>query len=463
VAELPSTDVLPKPPTLRFADVLVRVVAGPDIGVGLRLAPGRTRIGSAASCALRLSDAAVSRLHCELRVEPDGVRVVDSGSTNGTWVNGLEVAEARLLGGGASARIEVGKTALVVELLGEPIEVALAPRLHFGPLLGISAAMRQVFHLMATVAPTTATVLFQGETGTGKELAAQAIHHNSKRAAGPFVAVNCGAIAEHLIESELFGHVRGAFTGATSNREGLFEAAAGGTLFLDEIGELPLTLQPKLLRVLEEREVRPVGANAARPVDVRVIAATNRPLARAVNDGSFREDLYYRLAVFEIGLPPLRERKDDIAFLANHFYAQATGTQARLPPEALVSLHGRSWPGNIRELRNFVERSAILGWGATSSPSDALAAGAGSASPTGPALDAFATADLPLKEARDRCLYQFEALYVIALLRRTGGNVTRAAEIAGVSRRYLHRLISERGIREAAPAVPGSGPHEPER
>jgi DNA-binding NtrC family response regulator len=273
----------------------------------------------------------------------------------------------------------------------------------------------------------------------------------SKRAAGPFVAVYCGAIAEHLIESELFGHLRGAFTGAMTNREGLFEAAAGGTLFLDEIGELPLSLQPKLLRVLEEREVRPVGSNVARSVDVRVVAATNRPLARAVNDGSFREDLYYRLAVFEIVLPPLRERKDDIAFLANHFYARTTGSADPLPPEALAALYRRSWPGNVRELRNFVERSAILGWGA---PSLAMAAPATSPSTTG--LETFASADLPLKEARERCLGQFEALYVTQLLRRTGGNVTRAAEIAGVSRRYLHRLLSELGMRGAASVASGS-------
>jgi two-component system response regulator GlrR len=274
------------------------------------------------------------------------------------------------------------------------------------------------------------------------------VHETSRRAAGPFVAVNCGAIAENLIESELFGHVRGAFTGATTNRRGIFEEAEGGTLFLDEIGELPLSLQPKLLRVLEEREVRPVGSNTARPVDVRVIAATNRPLARAVNDGSFREDLYYRLAVLEIALPPLRERKDDLAFLANHFYASVTGAPAHLPPDVLASIQGRSWPGNVRELRNFVERSAILGWG-TSEPGPA----AGFAST---ALETFASADLPLKEARERCLAQFEALYVTALLRRTSGNVTRAAELAGVSRRYLHRLISERGVRDADdPGDPG--------
>jgi transcriptional regulator with GAF, ATPase, and Fis domain len=438
--DVTSTDILPKLPGLHFADVLVRVVGGPDLGKELRLAPGTTRIGTAQSCGLPLSDAAVSRLHCELRVEADGVKVVDCGSTNGTFVNGLDVIEARLVG---SARVEIGKTAIAVDIRGAAIEVPLAPRDHFGPVLGSSAAMRQVFHVMATVGPTNSTVLLQGETGTGKELVARALHEASKRAKGPFVAVDCGAIAENLIESELFGHVRGAFTGATANRLGLFEEAKGGTLFLDEIGELPLSLQPKLLRALEGREVRPVGSNVPRPVDVRVVAATNRPLARAVNGGSFREDLYYRLAVFEIVLPPLRDRKEDIATLANHFYARATGADSLLPAEILTSLQSRSWPGNVRELRNFVERSALLGSWFSDPNVGPTSAGAATA------LETFASANLPLKEARERCIMQFEALYVTALLRRTNGNVTQAARMAGVSRRYLHRLISERGIRGA--------------
>jgi len=429
-----STDVLPRPPTVTFAHAIVRVTAGPDAGLQCRLEPGTTRVGTAPSCALRLTDAAVSRLHCELRVEPAGVRVVDTGSTNGTRVDGLDVVEARLRN---SARVELGTTTLAVEIHGEPLEITLAPRERFGRMLGVSPAMRGVFQLMATVAPTNATVLFQGETGTGKELAAQAIHESSRRAEGPFVAVDCGAIAEHLIESELFGHLRGAFTGATGDRRGLFEEASGGTLFLDEIGELPLSLQPKLLRVLEEREVRPVGSNTPRPVDVRVIAATNRPLASAVNAGAFREDLYYRLAVFEIVLPPLRERREDLDFLAEHFAANITGKPGHLGPELLASIRSRSWPGNVRELRNFIERSAILGLGPGQPASTAAPA----------SLEIFASADLPMKEARERCMAQFEAQYVASLLRRTGGNVTRAAEIAGVSRRYLHKLKSDRKLR----------------
>jgi len=440
-AEPQSTDIIPKLAGLRFADVVVRVVGGPDAGRELRVEPGPTRIGTAPSCGLRLSDATVSRVHCELRVEPGGVTIVDCGSSNGTFVNGVEIVEARLR---ASARVEVGQTVLDVDIRETGVEMPLAPRDHFGGMLGSSAAMRRVFHLMATVAPTNATVLFRGETGTGKEVAARAVHDTSRRAQGPFVAVDCGAIAETLIESELFGHVRGAFTGATSNRRGLFEAADGGTLFLDEIGELPLSLQPKLLRALEQREVRPVGSNAVRPVDVRVVAATHRPLAHAVNEGRFREDLYYRLAVVEIVLPPLRDREEDIALLAHHFYRGVTGTDASVPPEVLASLQSRSWPGNVRELRNFVERSALLGWG-RSEPAAVHGEKAGATS-----LESFASADLPLKDARDRCIARFEALYVTALLRKTGGNVTRAAELAAVSRRYLHRLIVDRDVRGAS-------------
>jgi DNA-binding NtrC family response regulator len=311
-----------------------------------------------------------------------------------------------------------------------------------GPaLIAQSAAMRPVLELIARVGPSDANVLITGENGTGKGLVAQAIHAVSARGTRPFISVNMGGLPEGVFESELFGHVRGAFTGATSNRRGLFEEAAGGTIFLDEIGELPLSLQPKLLRALEGREVRPVGSNAPRAIDVRVVAATNRRLARAVNDGSFREDLYYRLAVVEIVLPPLRDRAEDIVTLANLFHAGITGADGTLSPQVLESLRSRSWPGNVRELRNFVERSALLGW-TTPEPVEAPPAPAPATS-----LEALASADLPLKEARDHCLVRFEALYITALLRKTRGNVTRAAGLAGVSRRYLHRLILERGLR----------------
>jgi DNA-binding NtrC family response regulator len=437
----PSTHTLPRLPTVEFATVDVLIVDGPDRGKKARLVPGTTCVGTAPSCRVCLTDVTVSRLHCELRVDVDGVRIVDCGSTNGTFVDGVDVVEARLTSG---ATVAVGSSKLRVTIGQEPLSVTLSTREHFGEVRGASVAMRRVYALMEMVASNEATVLIQGETGTGKEVVARAIHDESSRASGPFIAVDCGAIAENLVESELFGHLRGAFTGATSERRGLFEEASGGTIFLDEIGEFPLSLQPKLLRALEAREVRPVGSNAPRKLDVRVVAATHRPLASSVNEGAFREDLYYRLAVFEIVLPPLRARREDIPMLANHFYERSSGKKEPLPGPLLASLCARAWPGNVRELRNVIERTTAM-LAAGSLPSDTAI------EPAPPVLDPFARTDLPYKEARQAWLARFEAVYVSALLRRTGGNVTRAAELAGVSRRHLHQLIAYHSIRDPSP------------
>jgi transcriptional regulator with PAS, ATPase and Fis domain len=434
------THAIRRPPSLKFAAVELTVVDGPDRGASLRLPMGATRVGTIEHCGLRLSDPTVSRLHCEVRVGND-VRVVDSGSTNGTSVDGVVVLEAKL---SAGCSLVVGATTIRVTFGEQPLALTLSPRESFGDVLGASTEMRRVYALMERIAPTDATVLIQGETGTGKEVVARAIHEASKRRRGPFVAVDCGAIAENLIESELFGHVRGAFSGAMTERRGLFEEADGGTIFLDEIGELTVSLQPKLLRVLEMREVRRVGANTTRKVDIRVVAATNRPLAGSVNDRTFREDLYYRLAVCEIGLPPLRARREDVPMLANAFYRRITGTEDALPDAITASLAARSWPGNVRELKNVVERSTALGW------SQLQATRASAPKPERdpvPLLDAIVPTQLPLKEAREVWNDQFEALYVSSLLKRTGGNVTRAAEHAQVNRRYLHRLIAAHQIR----------------
>jgi transcriptional regulator with PAS, ATPase and Fis domain len=230
-----------------------------------------------------------------------------------------------------------------------------------GELKGTSPEMRQVYAILERTAPTDSTVLIQGETGAGKDVAARSLHQTSKRRAGPFVPIDCGAIPENLIESELFGHVRGAFSGASADRIGVFEEADGGTLFLDEIGEMPVSVQPKLLRALETKSVRPVGSNSARPIDVRIVAATNRSLAECVNDGTFREDLYYRLAVIEVTLPPLRHRRADIAMLARHFHQKLDPDGKDLPEAFVELLTRRSWPGNVRELRNYIERCWSLG------------------------------------------------------------------------------------------------------
>ncbi|MGC4089339.1 MAG: sigma 54-interacting transcriptional regulator [Polyangiaceae bacterium] len=415
------------------------VVDGPDCGRRVALAPLTFKIGTGAGCHLRLSDPTVSRLHCQLTPRRDGLRLVDMGSTNGTFVESARVRDADLLTG---TNLRVGVSSLRLELGGEPLRVELSKRRSFGSMLGDGIEMRRLYALLERAADSDATVLIQGETGTGKELVAREVHAHSARDKGPFVAVDCGAIAPTVIESELFGHVRGAFSGAVSDRRGLIEEAHGGTLFLDEIGELPLNLQAKLLRALETREVRRVGSNGSRPVNVRVLAATNRPLAQSVNDGTFREDLYYRLAVVELILPPLRSRREDIATLASHFYARFSGKPEPMPEELMATLVARSWPGNVRELRNFVERCVTLGLPSARPSSAPIVADA--TLPAGIPIDL----SLSLKDARDAALTRFELAYLDAALRRAGGNVTRAAAISGVSRRFLQRLIARLGVRD---------------
>jgi transcriptional regulator with PAS, ATPase and Fis domain len=418
----------------RVRGVELRVVEGRDRGAVAKVGAEGVRVGSGALSDLRLTDPTVSRLHCEVRNVDGVLRVVDSGSTNGTYVDGVKVHVAEL---GAGARLRLGETILTVANLGEPMALELSARHRFGEVLGASTEMRRMYAILERVAPTEASVLIQGETGTGKELVARSIHDASPRANGPFVVVDCGSIAENLIDGELFGHVRGAFSGAVADRRGLVEEADGGTLFLDEIGELPPSLQPRLLRVLESHEVRRVGGNTSKRVDVRVVAATNRPLAQAVNRGTFREDLYYRLAVVEIELPPLRARRDDVALLAEHFFRRYAGDAEPVPPELLSSLTSRAWPGNVRELRNYVERSVSLGLASLPGPAPALR----DAEPSVPV-------HLPLKDARAAWTEQFEAIYVKALLAKTDGNVTRAAQLAGINRRSMQRLIASLGIRE---------------
>ena len=418
----------------------VVVVDGPDRGLSAALSSGGLRIGTVASCQLRLSDASVSRIHCELHPQGAGVRLVDAGSTNGTWTDGARVRDVDLSSG---ATFRVGATTLRVQSGDDLVEMPISDRDRLGELVGSSLEMRRIYALIERVAPGETTALVQGDTGTGKELVARALHEYSQRSALPFIAVDCGAIAPNVIESELFGHVRGAFTGAVADRKGLFEEADGGTLFLDEIGELPLSLQAKLLRALETREIRRVGGNTARRVDVRLVAATNRPLARAVNEGTFREDLYYRLAVVEFRLPPLHARRADIPMLAQHFYRQFTGADERLPEDLLSALLTRSWPGNVRELRNFIERCVAVGIerrGNEAPPSRGLVRG----------LESLVPTHLPLKDARQAWLEQFENAYVRAQLEQTQGNVTRAAERCGVSRRFLQRTMVRLGVRSAS-------------
>ena len=318
----------------------------------------------------------------------------------------------------------------------------------FHNLVGKSDRMRDVYRLLEQAAGLDITVLLGGETGTGKELAARAIHYHSTRKERRFVPVNCGALPPDLVESELFGHARGAFTGAATAKAGLFEEADGGTIFLDEIGELPLATQVKLNRVLQEREIRRVGDNVAIKVDVRVIAATHRDLKAEVQAGRFREDLFYRLNVFPIRLPPLRERAEDVPLLASHFLEKHARAMRReiggFDPEALRLLASHPWPGNVRELENAVERAVAIASGSSILSRDLpaeLAAPASSHSP-GPALAA-----MPYREVVEQAQDRVSREYLVALLTEFHGNVTRSAARAGLERESLHRLLKKHGLR----------------
>jgi transcriptional regulator with PAS, ATPase and Fis domain len=428
---------------MRIWSLDLLVVDGPSRGSRATVGSGTARVGAADGNDLTIADPTVSRVHCELVARAGAITLRDLGSTNGTFVEGVRVRDAEVPPG---AVVRVGASAFRVDVGQEPAFVELSARDSFGELVGSSLEMRRLYAALERLAPTDTTLLVEGETGTGKDVLARSLHAASPRAAGPFVAVDCGAIPENLVESELFGHVRGAFTGAVGDRKGVFEEAHGGTLFLDEIGEMPVAMQPKLLRAIESRSVRRVGAPTSRPVEVRIVAATNRSLARCVNEGTFREDLYYRLAVVTLSMPPLRTRREDIPMLARHFHRAISGAVApELPPEFLARLMGRSWPGNVRELRNFVERSVSLGL--IDERSSAPSSAAPRASQEGPDISAMLAMRLPLKEARAAWIESFESIYVRDVLRQCAGNVTRAAERAGVSRRFLQRMIARLGIK----------------
>jgi DNA-binding NtrC family response regulator len=387
-------------------------------------------IGTAVGNQLVLSDPTVSRHHCAIRVSPRGFQLVDLGSTNGTWLAGFRVESAYLKPG---ATFRVGSMTMRFDWMDDEIREELSVDDRFGDALGQSPAMRRIFAMAAKVATADVTVLLEGETGTGKGLLADLIHRQSARANGPFVVVDCGAIPPTLIESELFGHEKGAFTGAHAARVGAFEAAQGGTVFLDEIGELPVDLQTKLLRALEERTIKRVGSTKPVRLDVRVLAATNRDLREAVNAGRFRADLYYRLAVVRMRLPPLRDRREDIPLLVNHYYRIFTGNDDAIAPASLVTpLAAQEWPGNVRELRSAVERAVLMAdpvWPDEHAEPDPP--------PSAPVFDDR----LSFREAKERAVNAWERRYVTELVERHGGNLSRAARAARMDRAHLRELL----------------------
>ena len=433
-------------PRLLRRKVRLEVLHGPDAGRMETFGAEEITVGSLAASDLPLTDTSVSRYHLRIATSVRGFVITDLDSTNGTYLGSLRLGEVTA---SDAVTLRLGDTELRLTPLTEEQEVPLHTSDALGPMVGRSPQMRALFAQVGPVAASDATVLLGGETGTGKELLAEQLHADSPRRDHPFIVVDCAAIPDTLIESELFGHTRGSFTGATARRTGALELAQGGTVFLDEVGELSPAAQPRLLRALESRTVKPVGSDRYIKLDVRVIAATNRDLRLAVNKGTFRADLFYRLSVVRLQLPPLRERPEDIELLASRFMTelwQRFAPGSAPPPvgkETVQRLVSHTWPGNVRELRNFMERVAVLAHGSSGVQAELDPEPEDHASVT-----ASINRSLPYKEAKMRWIDRFEVAYITDVLRRSGGNVAAAARQAGVDRTYLFRLIRKYGIKK---------------
>jgi DNA-binding NtrC family response regulator len=415
---------------------IARLASGGQVALGARAVV----LGAGAGCDLVDDEPKVSRRHVERSAVEGGVPERDLGWPSGSWGQGSRVTEVVVPGG---ATLEVGGAQVRI-VAAEALVLPPSERERFGAMVGKSLAMRELFAVLELASPSDATVLVEGESGTGKELAARAVHDHSARSRGPFVVVDCSAIAENLIDSHLFGHVRGAFTGAERDRKGAFVEASGGTLFLDELGELPLPAQARLLRALEAQTVQPVGADRPVTVDTRVVAATHRDLARQVASKEFRFDLFYRLAVVHVALPPLRERLEDLPALIAAFYSGRGANPGTIDGDNLEKLRRHAWPGNVRELRNVLERAWALSgglvgfrelrlWVEVSAP---------------PRLSEAVDTSLPFKDAKERWNDHFERRYLAAVHATHGGNITRAAEHAGINRRHFRELLYKHGLLE---------------
>jgi DNA-binding NtrC family response regulator len=439
------------------------------------------RLGSMEDNDVVISDDTVSRYHCRIAQEDNGYVLIDQRSTNGTFINKVRIREAFLKPGSI---VSVGQSQLRFNAREEEVQIVPSRNDRCVGLIGANQRMREIYAIIEKIAPTATTVVIDGETGTGKEVVAQAIHSLSPRSKGDLVVFDCGAVPPNLIESELFGHEKGSFTGAMMTRQGLFEQADGGTLFLDELGELPLDLQPKLLRALEQREVRRVGSTKANKVDVRIIAATNRNLEDEVKAGRFRQDLFYRLSVVRLHLPALRDRTDDIQVLVQHFldtgvYNRGPGDQQRVrgvARDAMHALQNYPWPGNVRELVNVIERAVSFCDGEVLEISDLpdyvrqaklppreanRRAATGGATGPAPIVPMSPTAPTPtppeellaegvtFKDAKERWVAAFERDYILQLLRRNSGNISHAARAADIDRKYFRKLMKKYDIEAA--------------
>jgi transcriptional regulator with GAF, ATPase, and Fis domain len=432
------------PATVNLRRCKLVVIKGAQRGTEFVIAGDVIRVGKAPENDLVLADETVSRVHFEIVRDAKGYLVRDMRSTNGTFLDSAEVKEAYLRAGSV---IKAGEVELKFTPFEERIEILPSEKEALGDMVGKSAAMREIFGLVEKIAPTDATVLIEGETGTGKDMIARTLHQLSPRADKPFIVVDCGAVAGTLIESELFGHEKGAFTGASAARQGAFELAAGGTIFLDELGELSLDLQPKLLRVLEQRELRRVGGTKTIKVDLRVIAATRKDLRSEVEKGKFREDLYFRLNVVPITAPALRERREDIPLLIDSMLKKLAPNGANLTDTTRAALMAHDWPGNVRELRNVIERALALG-----ADPGMLVAPLG-ADVTGSAARGVQLRDalefepgVSFRDTKEKWNELFERRYLTWLIKRADGNISKAARDADMDRKYLHKLLRKYGI-----------------
>ncbi|CDI02202.1 Sigma54 specific transcriptional regulator, Fis family [Candidatus Competibacter denitrificans Run_A_D11] len=440
------------PLSVQFEAIELRVLAGPDAGQEISLGLPSVRIGTASDNDLLLTDRAISRRHAEIRMTPDGLLLRDLGSTNGTFINDVRITEAYIP---EHAECRLGYTRLSIRQHTEERKVAVPRQDHLGELVGASERMRELYGLIRAVAPTPTTVHLHGESGAGKESVARTLHGLSSRR-GPLVVFDASVTDPEMVRNDLFGHIKGAFTGATGSREGAFRQANNGTLFIDEIGELPLDLQPRLLRVLETREVIPIGSDKPLRVDVRVITATHRDLESMVKDGTFRADLFYRLSVVPIELPALREIAEDIPLIAHHL-CERLQLNSRISDTAMAALQNYAWPGNVRELRNVLERAAVMCGEREIQPDDLrlpkeLAPSKGNAPAATPLAIPptipVASTPKPSAAAARAQLKEIERRMIVDALERNQNNKAAVARELGIPLSTLKRRLKEYQIGE---------------